>query len=44
MKILKYMQKKSNTALFQICETYILKMLLLILNFNESFINHFQQH
>lgn len=44
MKILKYMQKKSNTALFQICENYILKMLLLILNFNESFINHFQQH
>ena len=47
MKILKYMQKiykKIVTALFQIYKNYIKKILLLILNFNENFINYFQQH
>ena len=35
--------KKIVIALFQIYENYILKILLLILNFKESFINYFQQ-
>ena len=47
MKILKYMQKqsikKNGYCSFQIYGNYILKMLLLKLNFNESFINYFQQ-
>ena len=34
--------KKSIITLFQIYENYILKMLLLILYFNKSFINYFQ--
>ena len=39
------MQKKfikTIIALFQIYENYIFKILLLILNVNESFINYFQ--
>ena len=48
MKILKYKQKniflKIVINLFQIYQNYILKMLLLKLNFNGIFINCFQQH
>ena len=36
-------KKKLVSTSFQIYENYILKILLLILIFNESFINYFQQ-